>query len=98
AGNVCWAFNSLAESAFERSEKDDEGEPATYVLSPYYKVIVDQLLATTVREDAGTSNLRSSAYEAVMEMMKNSPKDCYEVVQTTTMVILSRLQQDLQLE
>lgn len=98
ATNVCWAFNSLAESAFERAEKDDSGEPATYVLSPYFKVIVDQLLATTVRDDAGTSNLRSSAYEAVMEMMKNSPKDCYEVVQTTTMVILSRLQQVLQLE
>lgn len=98
AGNVCWAFNSLAEAAFEAADKDDEGEPATYILSPYFKFIVEQLLATTVREDAGAANLRSSAYEAVMEMMKNSPRDCYEVVQSTTMVVLGRLQSVLQLE
>jgi len=33
-----------------------------------------------------------------MEMVKNSPKDCYVVVQRTTMVILERLNQVLQME
>ena len=33
-----------------------------------------------------------------MEMVKNSPKDCYGTVQTTTLTILSRLQQVLQME
>jgi hypothetical protein len=33
-----------------------------------------------------------------MEMVKNSPKDCYVTVQTTIMVILERLQQVLQME
>ena len=98
AGNVCWAFNSLAEAAFEKADKDEDEVPATYILSPYFQMIVDRLLETTMRDDAGTANLRSSAYEAVMEMVKNSPKDCYQTVQKTTMVILSRLQQVLQLE
>ena len=33
-----------------------------------------------------------------MEMVKNSPRDCYVTVQRTTMVILERLQQVLQME
>jgi len=49
-------------------------------------------------EDAGSSNLRAAAYEALMEMVKNSPKDCYETVQKTTVIILQRLQQVLQME
>jgi importin subunit beta-1 len=44
------------------------------------------------------ANLRSAAYEALMEMVKNSPRDCYVTVQKTTMVILERLQQVLQME
>jgi len=44
------------------------------------------------------ANLRSSAYEALMELVKNSPRDCYVAVQKTTMVILERLQHVLQME
>lgn len=33
-----------------------------------------------------------------MELVKNSPKDCYVAVQKTTMVILERLQHVLQME
>ena len=54
---------------------------------------VERLLVTTDRQDAATANLRSAAYEALMEMIKNSPKDCYEVVKQTIMVVLDRLQQ-----
>ena len=42
--------------------------------------------------------MRAAAYEALMEMIKNSPKDCYQTVQKTVMVILERLQQVLQME
>ena len=51
-----------------------------------------------LRADASTANLRAAAYEALMEMIKNSPKDCYQTVQKTVMVILERLQQVLQME
>lgn len=33
-----------------------------------------------------------------MEMVKNSPRDCYLTVQRTTMIILERLSQVLQME
>lgn len=33
-----------------------------------------------------------------MEMVKNSPRDCYETVQKTTLVILQRLNQVLAME
>ncbi len=36
-----------------------------------------------------------AAYEALMEMIKNSPRDCYGTVQKTTIIILERLTQVL---
>ncbi|KAI1293817.1 Importin subunit beta-1 [Halotydeus destructor] len=98
AANVCWAFNSLAEAAYENAEKDDDNEPRTYILSTFFEGIVQRLLLTTERPDGNQANLRSAAYEALMELIKNSAKDCYQVVQTTTMTILQRLQQVLQLD
>ncbi|KAK2181291.1 hypothetical protein NP493_402g02041 [Ridgeia piscesae] len=99
AANVCWAFSSLAEAAYEATEvADDQTEPETYCLSSYFEPIVQKLLETTDRPDGSQRNLRSAAYEALMEMVKNSPKDCYVTVQKTTMVILERLQRVLQME
>ena len=73
----------------------DGNEPDSYCLSEYFEPIVQKLLETTDRPDAAQANLRAAAYEALMEMVKNSPKDCYLTVQKTTMVILERLQQVL---
>uniref|UniRef100_T1J2G6 Importin N-terminal domain-containing protein n=1 Tax=Strigamia maritima TaxID=126957 RepID=T1J2G6_STRMM len=99
AANVCWAFTSLAEAAYEGVEVADENcEPETYCLSEYFEPIVHKLLETTDRPDGAHANLRSAAYEALMEMVKNSPKDCYVTVQKTTVVILDRLQHVLQME
>ncbi|KAM7286013.1 importin subunit beta-1 isoform X2 [Ixodes scapularis] len=99
AANVCWAFNSLAEAAFEAAETPpDRTEPETYCLSEYFQGIVSKLLETTERVDGGQANLRSAAYEALMELVKNSPRDCYVWVQKTTMIILERLQHVLALE
>ena len=55
-------------------------------------------VVSSFRTDGGQHNLRSAAYEALMEMVKNSPKDCYVTVQKTTMVILERLQKVIQME
>lgn len=51
-----------------------------------------------IRPDGHQNNLRSAAYEALMEIVKNSAKDCYPAVQKTTLVIMERLQQVLQME
>nr|CAD7440994.1 unnamed protein product [Timema bartmani] len=99
AANVCWAFTGLAEASYEQAEgNSEEGQPETYCLSQYFEFIVQRLLETTDRPDGAQANLRSAAYEALMEMVKNSPRDCYVTVQKTTMVILERLQQVLQME
>jgi len=99
AANVCWAFSSLAEAAYEAAEVADEAsEPQTYCLSSYFEPIVQKLLETTDRTDGSSNNLRSAAYEALMEMVKNSPSDCYVTVQKTTMVILERLQNVILME
>ena len=71
----------------------DSDTPPTYCLSPYFDHIVEKLLAATDRADAAQANLRSAAYEALMETVKNSPKDCYPTVQKTVMTIMNRLEQ-----
>lgn len=96
ATNACWAFSSLAESAYEEAERqpnENEDEPQTYILSQCYEHVIGQLLATADRADASQNNLRSAAYEAIMELLKSSPRDCYTVVQKTTVTIIERLQQ-----
>lgn len=99
AANVCWALSGLSEAAYESaSSQVKEGNPETFALSEFFEFIVQCLLETTDRPDGGQANLRSAAYEALMEMIKNSPKDCYVTVQKTTMVILNRLNQVLQME
>ncbi|ESP02229.1 hypothetical protein LOTGIDRAFT_199879 [Lottia gigantea] len=100
ASNVCWAFSSLAEAAFEAAEAatTGDGPPATFCLSTYFQPIVNILLQTTDRPDGNQHNLRNAAYEALMEMVKNSPKDCYVIVQNTTMIILERLRKVLEME
>lgn len=99
AANVCWAFTGLAEASYEAVEGADENtQPETYCLSQYFEFIIQKLLETTDRPDGAQANLRSAAYEALMEMVKNSPKDCYETVQKTTIVILERLQQVMMME
>ncbi len=100
ATNSCWALSSIAVAAMDmaRPADDESIAPETYCLSKYFEPIVEKLLATTERQDGGQNNLRSSAYEALMEMIKNSPKDCYTTVQKTTIVILGRLESVIQLE
>jgi len=101
AANACWALSSLAEAAYETASEnrtDDSKEPDTYLLSAFFEPIVEKLLATTDRADGGQANLRPAAYEALMEMIKNSPRDCYATVQNTTLVILERLRTVLMME
>ncbi|KAF6734972.1 Importin subunit beta-1 [Oryzias melastigma] len=99
ASNVCWAFSSLAEAAYEATDAaEDQEEPSTYCLSSSFEIIVQKLLETTDRPDGHQNNLRSAAYEALMEIVKNSAQDCYPAVQKTTLVIMERLQQVLQME
>jgi hypothetical protein len=69
----------------------------TYVLSTCFAAIVEKLLATTERADANDANLRTSAYEALNTMLEHSPVDCYQCVQQTTMVILTRISSTLQI-
>lgn len=98
AANVCWAFIGLSEAAYEAAITNEGDTPETYALSPYFEIIITQLLEATDRSDGAQANLRGAAYEALMDMIKNSPLDCYLVVQRTTIVILERLNQVMQME
>ncbi len=74
AVNACWALSSLVEAAADAACEAVDDEPATFALSAMFEVIVSKLLVTTDRGDAGSNNLRNSAYEALMDMVKYSAK------------------------
>ena len=67
--------------------------PFPYQLSQYFQPMIKKLLETTDRADSSESNLRAASYEAIMEMIKNSPDDCYNCVLTTTSEIMKRIDQ-----
>uniref|UniRef100_A0A915Q5Z0 Importin N-terminal domain-containing protein n=1 Tax=Setaria digitata TaxID=48799 RepID=A0A915Q5Z0_9BILA len=101
AANVCWAISSLAKAAFDmacRQGTDNTGQPETYILTSCFEGMVNELIKATDRPDAHVSNLRIAAYETLMELIKNSPKDCYPVVQNTTVIVLRKLEQLLNIE
>lgn len=88
----------MAEAAAENANESSDGTQETNCLSAFFEYIVQQLLETTDRPDGAQANLRGAAYEALMDMIKNAPNDCYPVVQNTTMIILDRLNTVLQME
>ncbi|VDK32430.1 unnamed protein product [Taenia asiatica] len=100
AANVCWAFSNLADSAIDAVSAGEQGSlgPPTYALSPYFKVIIEGLLAVTERPDGAQHNLRNAAYSALMSLMKSAAKDCYEEVKRVTTIILERLSYVVSLE
>lgn len=67
-------------------------------MNSFYHRILIKFCPLTFRTDSNANNLRIAAYEALMELIKNSPADCYPVVQQTTMVILGKLESLLSIE
>lgn len=113
AANICWALMSLVRAAYELGKSqgtDSTGEPETFVLSSVFPNMIDELIRIAdryfsliytnqfLRTDGNQSNLRLAAFETIMELIKNSPKDCYHVVQNTTILMLDKLEKLLQLE
>lgn len=93
ANHACFAFTVLVTDAADKAENEMQGEhPNTFILSHLYRDIVLKLLQVTERSDAGESNLRASAYDALMHFSTKCPEDCYATLQETTQVIINRLQ------
>jgi importin subunit beta-1 len=103
ATNVCWAISSLVKASFKVAVEqggavDEKGTPQTFILSSVFQNMVSELIKTSERTDSEANNLRIAAYEALMELIKNSPTDCYPVVQHTTIIILNKLESLLSIE
>ncbi|KAJ7300086.1 hypothetical protein O6H91_19G031700 [Diphasiastrum complanatum] len=67
-------------------------------LSPFFQNIVQALLATADREEAGDSRLRTSAYETLNEVVRCSTEDTAPVVMQLVPVILQKLNLTLEMQ
>ena len=68
ATNTCWAFISLAEAAYNIVLCGEDEDPETYALSGIYEELVTKLLNCTERNESTVSNLKSAAYETLIEV------------------------------
>ncbi|KAI7688052.1 Importin subunit beta-1 [Sarcoptes scabiei] len=92
AVHSCLAIGSLAENANDLANPNDsETVPDSNALSEYYEEIITHLFQCTERVDSLLNNLRSSAYEALIDMIKYCPKNQYGIVRKTSELIMDRL-------
>ncbi|KAH9556956.1 hypothetical protein CY35_07G060100 [Sphagnum magellanicum] len=90
AEKVCGAIYFLAQG-YEEST----GAPSP--LSPFFHSIVQALLVTTDREDAGDSRLRTAAYETLNEVVRISTEDTATIVMQLVPVIMQKLNHTLEM-
>ncbi|CDW54220.1 importin subunit beta 1 [Trichuris trichiura] len=93
AANICWSISNLATSIHQDMLNFTALTQAaeTSVLSGAFENLVGELFKVTDRHDAHQSNLRIAAYEALMELIKMSPVDCYKTVQSIVVGVMTRL-------
>jgi importin subunit beta-1 len=92
AANVCWAIHNIA-LAYE----DDQQKP-TSALSPFFSVLIEQLVRTTLREDSDESNLRTSAYEAINVIINSGAKDTYSTVNAVIPVFVEHFEKTFSMQ
>lgn len=93
ANNCCFALHNLAQ-AVEAADMGDSDTP-TNILSPYLKVVVENLLKCSDRSDWEESNLRTSAYEAINLIMSCAAQDSIGLVKELVPFLVNKLQQSL---
>lgn len=86
AHNICYAIHNVVRACEGRVQ-------AMALLLPYYQVLFDNLLNTSDRSDAGESNLRGSAYEALNMLVQVAPDVAVDYLMARLPVILDRLEQ-----
>ncbi len=70
---------------------DMEVEAQTYILSPFFEVLVNTLMGAG--ESAGAhQGFRCAVYEAVSSLVTNSPNDCLMAIQNLTTKTIQALE------
>lgn len=85
AAHVCYAIHNIADRFSEDSEND------TGPLKPYLEQLVQALIQTADRGDAGESSLRIAAYESISAIFRNVSRDGIPFVHTVTPSLLEKL-------
>jgi importin subunit beta-1 len=93
ANNICFACHNLAQAMDDVCEDE-----ATNPLSPYFKVMVEKLLATADRSDWDENNLRVAAYEAVNMMVSNAANDIRPLIKELVPYFCQKLDASLKKE
>lgn len=91
AQRICGALLHLAQGY-------EHMEGGTSPLSPYMQNIMQALLETADREDAGEAMLRSSAYEALNEVVRCSADDSAALVVQLIPVVLQKLSSTFEMQ
>eukprot|EP00250_Pteridium_aquilinum_P006489 c16400_g1_i2 orf=255-2879(+) len=91
AEKVCGAIYLLAQGY-------EEPNGSSSPLSPFLQNIIQALLITTDREDAGDSRLRAAAYETLNEIVRCSTDDTAPIVAQLVPVVMQKLGNTLDMQ
>lgn len=86
AAHVCYAIHNIADRFSD--DCDLESGP----LKPYLEPLVQSLIQTADRGDAGESSLRIAAYESINALFRNVSKDGIVFIHTVVPNLLEKLQ------
>lgn len=89
--HCCWALINLADNKGSRAHFD-EVSPMTTALSPFFETLVQQLLLATDRPN-NESNSRTSAYEALANLIANAAGDCLQQASSVLVHVIERQEQ-----
>lgn len=90
--NCSWALINLSEQ-YSHYSPDNSTSP----MSRYYQPIIEALTQTTARSD-NEHSCRTSAYEALSALVKDSAQDTLQLILQLSPEVLSRLQQSMALQ
>ncbi|KAJ3429676.1 importin subunit beta-1 [Anaeramoeba flamelloides] len=96
ASNSAWALQSLMIGKNE-CQIDEESFSMNF-FSDMFIQIIEKLFETTEREDADEYNLRCYAYEALISILNNTPKNCFNILVELIEPFLSKLENSLKIE
>ncbi|KAI9564565.1 hypothetical protein GHT06_008304 [Daphnia sinensis] len=90
AAAACRSLASLVKVVYKlASEKKNWENPVTFSLSRYYKAITEKLVKCG---EMPCEHLQFAAYQALADVLLNSPNDCYSIFKSTIQTLLRKLQ------
>ncbi len=78
-----WSNNCVIVGFLLWTQADRSKTPENFVLSPYYAVIIDEIIKKSIDSSSNSSKLRTTCYEVLRIVLGAGPTDCYAILESS---------------